>query len=166
MKRTALVTAFLLGLSSVALAAPTAPGRGAWKPAPTVIDHRGPWKPTPPAIDHRALQRPIVQPVRWTPLSSASKLGMSRFATSKAQINVRSKAAYSTVKLEAKAGSTFVDKVVITFGNGRSQTVELDRTLSARSPLVIDLNGDKRFITKIVVYGKGGLRSSFSVLAT
>lgn len=166
MKRTALVTTFLLGLSSVALAAPsTAPGRGEWKPAPTVIDHRGPQKPTPPALDHRAPQRPMVKPMRWTSLSSTSKLGASRRATSKAQINVRSKAAFSTIKLEAKAGATFVDKVVITFGNGRSQTVELDKNLTARSPLVIDLDGEQRFITKIVVVGKGGVRSAFSVLA-
>lgn len=161
MKLAALVTTFVLGLSSVALAAPSAPARMPARPAPTKL--------APAKIDHQAQMRPMrpmVKPVKWTSLSSSSRLAASRFATSKAQIHVRSKAAYSTVKLEAKAGSTFIDKVVITFGNGRSQTVELDKTLTARSPLLIDLNGESRFITKIVVHGKGGPRAAFNVLAT
>jgi hypothetical protein len=80
-------------------------------------------------------------------------------------IHVRSNAAFSKLEIEAAAGTTFVDKVRITFGNGRTQLVELDRRLSARQPLVIDLQGTSRKITKVEVIGSGAWRSAINVLA-
>lgn len=69
-------------------------------------------------------------------------------------------------KLEAAMGITFVDKLAIVFGNGRTQVVNLDKSLAMRGvPLVIDLDGQNRRISKVVVYGMSSRRASISILA-
>jgi hypothetical protein len=68
-------------------------------------------------------------------------------------------------------GSMFVDKLVVTFGNGRSQTIEVDRWLTGRSASpILDVKGANRNITSIAVIGRGQSRgfragASFKLLA-
>lgn len=142
-KIAALVTTFVLGISGAAMAAPGYDG------------FHGPANRPPVAQPYR----PIAP--RWVTLASGDSLLRGRD-----MIAVNSLARFSTLKLQASSGSTFIDKVVITFANGQKQTVSLSKTLSARSGgTTIDLSGNTRQITRIQVVGKGGLRSSYSVLA-
>ena len=133
-----LTTALVLGLSSAAFAAPGAPHYG--------------------NAPHATFHRPM--PVTWSSLSSLSRI------QGKQTINVGGLKAYSKLKLDATMGTTFIDKVVIVFGNGARQTVNLDKNLAARAmPLTIDLDGRNRRISKVVVYGKSSRRAVISVLA-
>jgi hypothetical protein len=79
---------------------------------------------------------------------------------------VSSRQRFTKLQLDAN-GSMFVDKVMIVFGNGQTQTVDLDARLMSRSaPLMIDLAGNQRMIDKVVVVGRGrGYRSSFALKA-
>lgn len=183
MKLTALVATLFLGLSSAALAAPTSttsPG------APTVRDHRGraPAPAPAPALivrDHRgraprvaqasiahsimpAARPTVMAPVRpfaprWTLLDTLSA------RPGRQVIQVQSPARFSRLKLEATRGPIRIDRVVITFANGRTQVVDLDRRLDQRGPAVIDLNGGARQVTRIVITTKGNRRGAFTVLA-
>jgi len=144
-----IITSLVLGLSSAAFAAPGSQG---YNDRDRDRDEHGLRQPAPPQIrDHR-------MPLRWMALSSNLRV------SGKKAIAIRSQAVFSQLKLEAAAGSTFIDKVVITFGNGRSQTVNLDKWLTSRTPLSIDLNGNLRKVTKVTVYGKGARRSSIKLL--
>ena len=141
MKTKLLTSALVLGLSSAAFAAPG-------YQAPDAHHFR------------QDFRRPA--PIAWTSLSTVS---LSRIQ-SKQTIDVGGLKAYSKLKLEASRGSTFVDKLVIVFGNGAKQTVNLDKDLAMRgAPLFIDLDGANRRISKVVVYGKSGRRASISVMA-
>lgn len=161
MKISALVTTLALGLSSVAVAAPN---------RPVVRDHRAPIvQPQRPLA--RPAVRPIVRPavrpwtrpapVRWTVLDTASTRGKFQV------INVSSRQRFSTLKLEATRGAALIDRVMITFGNGRTQTIDLDRRIGGNSaPYLIDLSGDDRYISRIVVVTKGRTRAAYTVSAS
>ena len=154
-KLSALVATLVLGVSSAAIAAPS---YGAPRPAPQPA-----YKPAPAPLvirDHRdhRIVRPMPAPV-WKQLA-ASQLGRTQ------TIAVNRAAWYSTLKLEATRGTTYVDRVVITFANGRTQTVSVRKNLGVHGPAaVIDLAGDKRQIAKIQILGKGGFRSGYKLLA-
>ncbi len=147
MKTKILTSALVLGLSSAAFAAPGDKPR-----------HYG----DAPHAEHfrpgEGMRRP--QPMSWTSLSTVKRI------QHKQTITVGGRQAFSKLKLEAAMGSTFVDKLVIVFANGSRQLVELDKSLAMRgAPLVIDLDGQNRRITKVVVYGKSSRRASIHILA-
>jgi len=147
MKTKILTTALVLGLSSAAFAAPSE------KPLYRADDH---------AEHFRGdnFRRPAPMPLSWTSLSTVKRI------QSKQTIAVGGYKAYSKLKLEASMGSTFIDKLVIVFGNGSKQVVELDKSLAMRgAPLVIDLEGKNRRIAKVVVYGKSNRRAAINLLA-
>ncbi len=139
-KIAALVTTLILGASTAALAAPN---------EPYVRDHRAPYTQFRPQVPS------------WTMLASNATL-----TRGKDRIAVSSSARFTKLKLEASRGSMFIDKVVITFANGERQTVNLDQTIGARrGAATIDLTGRSRQISKIVVSGRGGFRSGYSIAA-
>lgn len=152
MKISALVTSLVLGVSSVAVAAPGAPAvhqkpLAAARYAPPMV------RPLP--------VRPA--PVRWMQLDTAKP---SRFGRTVVDVNSRQR--FSKLKLEALRGIASIDKVLVTFGNGRTQTIELDRRLGgfgAQRAAVIDLKGNARQITKIVILSKSNTRASYSISA-
>jgi len=82
-------------------------------------------------------------------------------------IDVGSGARYSKLKLEASGrGSVHIEKLVIVFGNGQRQVVNLDQRLSRRSgAAMIDIEGRSRHIDKILVMGRGGFRASYTLSA-
>jgi len=149
-----IVTGLVLGLSSAAFADHAKPLTHHRDVAPA---YKG------PGFQHQlrpadSLRRP--QPMQWASLSTAKKI------STKQTIAVNSRQAYSKLKLEAASGNTFIDKLVIVFGNGTRQVVELDKSLAMRGmPMFIDLEGQNRRISKVVVYGKSGRRASINVLA-
>ncbi len=109
----------------------------------------------PPIVirDHREPVRPVF-----------SVLSGSQSLWGRTSFNLWSQSAYATLKLQASAGFTFVDRVVITFGNGQTQTLTLRRWVGGRlSPLSIDLDGNRRFITNVMVYGWSGYASSIQL---
>jgi hypothetical protein len=141
-----IITGLVLTLSTAAFAAPTYDQAPARVYAP---DH---------ARDHGFKRRPPM--MHWQTLSSSKRL------SGRTAIRVDSNATYSKLKIEAASGSSFVDKVLITFGNGQTQLVDLDKRLNASGPLLIDLAGNQRKITKVVIVGRSaGWRSSINVLA-
>lgn len=150
MKISALVTSLVLGISSVAAAAPG---------APAVHQH-----PVAAARFAPPMVRPLPSPTHWMLLDTAKP---SRFG--RTVVDVNTKARFSKLKLEAVRGVASIDKVVITYANGRTQTVELDQRLGgygAKSFSIIELDGrNARQITKIVILSKFGSRASYSISA-
>lgn len=156
MKLGILATALVLGLSSVAMAAPAS------EPcAPAAAQQYAPqaYAPTTYAPEVRDHRIPAPQPVRAMPVTLASAAPMSR---GRALIDVSSNQRFSSLSLDAK-GSVFVSKVVITFANGQTQVTNLDKQITSCTS--IDLNGRSHKIDKIMVYGRGGRRSSLAVTA-
>ena len=143
-KISAIVTALVLGASSVAMAAP---GFG---PANTRAPMGQAYRPF----------RPV--PQSWVTLESNGSLARGRD-----HINVNTGARFSKLKLEsASRGSLFIDKVIISFANGQKQVVELDKRLGNRTgAALIDVDGRSRQITRIVVMGKGGYRGTYTLSA-
>jgi hypothetical protein len=143
----AIIATLVLGTSSVALAAPNSPAF-----APQVRDHRGDRR-MPPRFE------------RWQQIGTGSLVrgrDLVRVNTSK----------IDKLKLELVGpGSMFVDKLVVSFGNGRSQTIEVDAWVTARAgTAALDIKGANRNITSIAVIGRGqssGFRAgaSFKLLA-
>ena len=77
------------------------------------------------------------------------------------------KGQFETVKLESQGLKSRIDNVTIRFANGRSQTVSLDRYITAANPcLTIDLAGNNpRTIESITVTAANARQSSFSIVA-
>lgn len=165
----ALITTIVLGTSSVALAAPVVRDHRTPAPAPapiTTIDHRS-------TIDINAsadlrfgrpgyypAPRPL--PLSWVSLANDTKVnGRTAIKVS------HSTRAFTKLELRAQQGNTKIDRVLITFGNGQTQTIALNKRLSKfQSAVSIDLAGNTRFISKVVLVGKSnGRRASVDVLA-
>lgn len=148
MKVSALITSLVLGISSVAAAAPGAPAVHA--------------NPVAAARFAPPLTRPL--PVRWMLLDTAKPTRFGRTV-----VDVDTKLRFSKLKLEAVRGVSSIDKVMITYANGRTQIVNLDKRLGgwgAQSSAIIELDGRaSRQITKIVVLGKSTGRGSYSISA-
>jgi hypothetical protein len=146
-----LVTSLVLGLSSVALATPAGYGTA-------TRDHRGP-AIAPIVRDHRP---PLAQPARWSTLASNAKLTRGR-----ALIDVSTKKTFTKLQLTS-TGPMFVDRIAVTFVNGRTRVIEVDKRLVGRTALAIDLPGlagRSRVIDKLVIYGRGNARAVLTVKA-
>jgi hypothetical protein len=147
MKIKALVTMLVLATSTAALAAPNQPGF-----APEVRDHRR----MPPRFE------------RW------SLLATGHLVRGRDVLAITSASKIDKLKLELVGpGRLYVDKLVLTYGNGRTQTLEVNQWLTLRdASAIIDVggNGRARKLTSIAVYGRGtsnGFRAgaSFKLLA-
>jgi hypothetical protein len=174
----ALITTLVIGSSSVALAAP------AVSYGPTVRDHRD---SDSRVSDHRnaiditasadirfqQAQRPVrpMPPVYTPPVYVAPTwvtLANDMQVNGRTSIKVAPTARqFTKLELRAEQGNTSIDKVMIVFGNGRSQVVDLKTKLGKRdSSISIDLNGNARSIERIVLVGRSnGRRASLDVLA-
>lgn len=143
MKLSALVTTLVLGFSSVAVA------------APTVRDHR-----------HDAPQ--VYRPVRArpAPVQRWTLLDASNAREGRNVIRVATKQRFTKLKLEATRGATMIDKVIVTFGNGRTRTIAVNARLGMNTGAkILDLPGAAREIDRIVVVTKGRARASYTVQA-
>jgi len=178
----AIIASLVLGSSSLAMAAPSltvsadarfgATTQPIARPMPPVYSHpvRGGWYEGTGAGG--GWQRPVIQPIVYqAPVTLGSGLTFAgqgrKFITVGAQ-------AGRFGKLEiAASGRTFIQQVYVQFANGQEQVIRnLDRTVTAGQCLTLDLDGDKRAIRRIVVYGsdlnnRGWRRAagSFSVTA-
>ena len=129
MKIKALVTMLVLGTSSVAMAAPSF--------RPEIRDHR-----------QQRFER-------W------SLLATGQLVRGREVVRVNSGDKLDKLKIELVAGarsSMFVDKLLLAYGNGRSQTIEVNKWLTARdASAIVDINGNGRArkLTSITVIGRG-----------
>jgi hypothetical protein len=148
----AILTTILLGTSSVALAAPS-------YGQPDVRDHRmQPIQAQAPAFQRVAWHRPDVA----RPITLASSERINGRQIIKVNESLR---AFSKLELRARSGRTDLDKVVVTFGNGQTQTIDCNRQLSANESFTIDLAGKQRNVKRIVLVGRSGRRGSLDVIA-
>jgi hypothetical protein len=61
---------------------------------------------------------------------------------------------FSTLQISAASGRTFITQVYVQFADGQEQVIRnLDRTLAGNRSLTLDLDGNRRGIARIVVYG-------------
>lgn len=156
------LASLVLGSSSVALAAPafTVPAQGSYETT-VVRDHRGGWDP---AVVQRPAQpedhmvysppwRPESRPV-MRPVTLASGLRFNR--SGRMEIAVGNKLGrFGSLQISAAGGRTFIQQVTVQFENGRTQVLRhLNRTLTGSETLTLDLDGDRRAIRSVVVYGK------------
>lgn len=73
---------------------------------------------------------------------------------------------FTQLQLVANSGSTYISQVVVEFGNGKYQTVALNQQLDAGNPaLTIDLKGNRRAISRIIVEGTSSYGARYSVRA-
>ena len=153
-KIAALVTTLILGASSAALAAPGWADNSVG-PANDRAPMGRPFRP-----EYRPELRPTIP--QWTTLEASGSLARGRDF-----INVSTSARFSKLKLEATGrGSIYIDKLVIVFGNGQKQVVNVDQRLNGRTgPAVIDVDGRARHIDKVMVLGRGGYRATYSLAA-
>src|SRR3954466_10808229 len=106
----AIVTTLVLGSSSIALAAPN-------------------------VRDHRTDAQPSFQPsyqtqYRPAPRPRAIVLAQSTRLQGRDVIRVNDSRAFTKLELRSQSGRTQLDKVLITFGNGQSQVIDCNKTLS------------------------------------
>lgn len=163
MFRKALITALIIGSSSVALAYPDV--RDHRQDDDKVLhDHSTGQYVTVPTRDDRPM------PWRWgnRQITLADNVSItSGFRDHRGQrplfIDVNGRMAnLSKLRLDLSAGRTYIDSIVVMLPNGTSRTYSVKQMLSFRSPsLTIDL--DQRAITGIYIYG-ASMRGSFDVV--
>jgi hypothetical protein len=164
----AIITTLLLGTSSLAVAAPY--------DQVIVRDHRTQQPVQQPAPQQQTLhpvvaQAPVFERALWMrhvveapkpPVTLASSQRLNGRDIIKVNDSLR---AFNKIQLRAVSGRTNLDKIMITFGNGKTQTINCNRTLQANESFSVDLKGDQRNLKKIVLVGKSGRRASIDVLA-
>ena len=188
----AIIATLALGSSSAAMAAPSvtisAHGTiGNTSYATTVVRNRPAPAPVVSEPCDPVTGAPIVQPIsygdngfwhggHWLPpvyrpvtLASGIRLSGGRtFITVGAQ-----QGRFGTLQISGATGRTLIQQVYVQFENGQSQVIRnLNRTLYANQSMTLDLDGNRRGIARIVVYGNelnnGWRRQSgtFSVTAS
>jgi hypothetical protein len=153
MKIKAVLISLVLGSSSVALASPsvtfTAKADASFAfGGPVTRDHRVPSSYQLPG--RRA---------SWVALSSPMSL-RSGSATIHPEL-----ARISQLRLEAKRGMTYVNRVELRFRNGGVQMLRVNRWLTSASTIDLDIKNDRRIIDSIVVVGSSNRFSSHQVFA-
>ena len=176
-----ILASLILGSSSIAMASPTAPGVTVTSMSygdTAVRDHRVP--PPAPTYDYGygddgAYRAPIAQPApspiywrtnnayngRWMPPVMRPVVlaaGLRLPANSQTEIHVGSQAgAFTTLKLDATGGRSFIRQVYIMFDNGQEQIIRnVNATLTGNECLTFDLDGGRRQINRVIVYGALG----------
>jgi hypothetical protein len=192
MTKSLLAALLVLGSSTAALAKPAPRKKVVVKSRVVVRDHRRPApEPAPRVRDHRGwflppiVARPPVDTcsnvrigatasVYTGPLGVAAPWGEwtaltqpTMIARGSEQIAIgKGNGRFTQLRLVANSGSTYISQVVVQFGNGKYQTVAVNRSITAGSPLAIDLKGQKgRAVTQIIVQGSSGYGARYSILA-
>jgi hypothetical protein len=166
----AIIASLVLGSSSAAMAAPAVTFSANIQPsysATVVRDHRVIDRAPAAAPVYRPVAqpiyaRPVAQPydtAGWwrrslrpvTLVSGAHFSGDGRmFITVPDQGR-----SFGSLQISAAGGRTFIRQVYIEFNNGQEQTIRnLDATLTGNQSMTLDLDGNRRSIRRVVVYGK------------
>ena len=156
----AIIASLVLGSSSVAMASPSVTLSANAQYGNTVVrDHRVLPAPAPiytaaPAqvyfrdTWHRQPMPPVYRPVTLASGMHFANDGRS-FITVGAQLG-----RFGKLDISSAGGRTFVQQVYIEFANGQEQVIRnVNRTLVGNECLTLDLDGGRRAIKRIVVYG-------------
>jgi len=183
----AILASLILGSSSIAMAAPAYPAAPGVTVSSVsygnanlnVRDHRfdsAPYQSPASTVNcdddgayHAPIAQPVARPIYWRtgwqgqpmpavyrPVTLAAGLRLP--ANSQTEIKVGGQqGAFTTLKLEATGGRSFVRQVYIMFGNGQEQILRnVNRTLTGNDCFTIDLDGGRRQINRVIVYGALG----------
>ena len=161
-----ILASLILGSSSVAMASPSvsfsATASGSYTTT-TVRDHRfDPGYDTPAAPpapsqiyfrDRPAVWHGEPMPLVYRPVTLAAGMHFSNDGRSFITVG-RELGRFGTLKISAAGGRTFIRQVYVQFENGQSQVIRnLDAMLVGNQALTLDLDGGRRAIRRIVVYG-------------
>lgn len=173
-KFTALITALILGSSSIAIASPSSStatfsasatwsAQTGWTSGPAVRDHRDrtPRRPFAGSKYDNSYDRPMAiqssQPMRPMYGWNATALGLDTGFdhAGRAHITVGARAgAYRNITISAANGNIVVNRVLVQFTDGRRQLLEgLSLNLSGNRTFTLDLMGNMQTIDYVVVYG-------------
>ena len=155
-----LAAALVLGSSSLALAQPVAQGGVTVQSSADIRDHRTPdyYRPAPaPVVIVKPA--PVFRPPMQRTLANDTKINW----TGRDTLTFARPLALQSIKLTGETGKTTVSQVAIKFANGRTQLVQENQLLTKNGCIDIDLKGNVRNVTGIVIYGKSGARASFDV---
>ncbi|HET7503408.1 MAG TPA: hypothetical protein VFK02_20445 [Kofleriaceae bacterium] len=153
MKRLAFWTAIAMTASAVAYASPT---RTADRDEPRVYerdrdvylshDHYDRYGQSHWAHEFRG---------RWVPIARAN----ARNDRTLIPVNGR----FRRLRVEGLRGEPVIERVTIEFGNGATQSVDLNASLPRGTGEVIDLNGDERRVRRIIVDAAPDSRGAISI---
>jgi hypothetical protein len=151
------LASLVLGSSSIALASPSV----------TLSTTASGSYSTTVVRDHRVAAPSVVQPASWRnnssnhgwrdrmyrPVTLASDLRFAQQGRTFITVGERM-GRFQTLQISAGAGRTFIKQVYVQFENGQEQVIRnIDRTLARTQSLTVDLDGGRRAIRRIVVYG-------------
>ena len=144
-----LVTALVLGTSSLALAHPAQlRAHDSWRERQELRIDRD-------QASGKRTYRPA-----WVALSGAVQLRRGRDVIPVGVDQGR----FTQLRFQATEGVSAIDRVLIRFGDGHWQVADLGTRLDAGSPIVeVQLDGLRRNIDQIIVLGSSGRRGSFQV---
>lgn len=147
----AIIASLVVGSSSVAMADPgiTISAKVQSTHGTTVVRDQ---RPAPPPV-----ARPIHDRLWWgrsrQPIILASGV---RFAgDGRTFITVPDEGRrFRSLQISPAGGRTFIQQVYVEFDNGQEQVVrDLDRTLTGDQSLTVDLEGNRRIVRRVIVYG-------------
>lgn len=173
----AIIASLIVGSSSVAMASPSvtfsASAHGSY--GTTVVRDR--FDPDCETQDAQPLPQPLPQPVaqpiyyreggvwRGQPMPQTYRpvvlaTGMHFANDGRTFIDVGPQLGrFNTLQISASYGRPFIKQVYIEFANGQEQVIRnLDRVLTGNQTLTLDLDGNRRAIKRIVVYGSDMFR--------
>lgn len=94
---------------------------------------------------------------RWTPIAHGNGSDGRREFMLGAGNN------YRKIRIEATRGEPAIEKLAINFGDGSTQVVQMNSTLAGGGGDVIDLQGDRRKVLRVIVYPMPHSRGAYSV---
>jgi hypothetical protein len=146
MNMKAIIASLVLGSSSVALAAPAVTFSASAHSSAVVH--------SAPVYSRASYERP------WFARSRAQRpvtlaTGMQFSNDGRSFINVGDQLGrFGSLQISASGGRTFIKQVYVQFDNGQEQVIrDVNRTLVGSQSLTLDLDGHRRGIRRIVVYG-------------
>jgi hypothetical protein len=172
MNTKAILASLILGSSSIAMAAPAAPGVTVSTEsygAADIRDHRG-----DTSVYYRGpAASPAITPIRyegWHPgwdggrplpamyRSVTLATGLRLPANSQTTVNVGAQLGrFSKLEIKPTSGRTLVRQVYVQFANDEVQILRnVNRALDGNDCLTIDLDGNRRAIKRVIVYGAFG----------
>ena len=167
----ALITALVLGSSSLALASPSWSGgvqvttASRYGHGPVVRDHRG-WgeeQPAPVVRDHRGDfdgDRDRDGSRNWVELNQVA------MANGHEAVYLNSNERFSTVMIKSATGCTNISEIHIGYANGEVQIVrDVDQRLDGSNPMMTVALDQRSPVRRIVIYGNGDRGASNTVFA-
>lgn len=175
MKLKALITALVLGSSSLALASPSWSGgvqvtaTSRYGHGPVVRDHRG-WgeeQPAPIVRDHRGdFDDDRDRDGDRDGARSWVELGQVAMRGSHEAAYVRSNERFSTVMIKSDAGCTNISEIHIGYANGEVQIIrDVDQRLDGSNPMLTVALDQRSPLRRIVIYGNSNRGASNTVYA-